>query len=89
MRKVDVIGFYKENPAMDEETDFKPSDLDLTIIVFKNENIRGEEWLEGYNVKTGHFEIKDKEYLTSCKKISKKTYLDATADWFTPVEYLL
>ena len=81
-----VIGYYKES---------KPAEMDqgnekhFYIVVFENNTTDNKrKWLECYNIMEGHEEIKDKEYLSLCKKISKEEYMKATEGWYTPQEYL-
>ena len=81
-----IIGYYKEPKSIDIKQD---NEKYFYIVVFENSTIDNtKKWLECYNVMTGHEEIKDKEYLSLCEKISKKEYMKATKGWFTPQEYL-
>lgn len=85
MENINVIGFFKE----DKSVNFNDNEKLLYFVVFENSYIDGSKtWLEGYNVLDGHFELKDKEYLVSCQKITKEEYLQATQGCYTPNEYL-
>jgi len=85
MQKLNVIGYYKESEVVHDEV---LNDKLLYMIVYENSTVDGKKtWLEGYNVFEGHFEI-DKQYLISCKQITKEEYLQATKGWYTPKEYL-
>lgn len=87
MDKLNIIGYYKESPIVNEAGE--QNEKLLYMVVYENNKIDGsQKWLEGYNVLEGHFEIKDKVYLHSCKKITKDEYKAATKGWYTPKEYL-
>lgn len=90
MEHVNIIGYYKEVGT--DETDEKL----LYFVAYENElnysqnnKINGKTWLEGFNVIDGHFQLKDRNYLTKCKKITKVEYKAATKGLYTPIEYLL
>ncbi|UUV46651.1 hypothetical protein [Bacillus phage vB_BanS-Thrax3] len=88
MEKVSVIGFYKESQEQ-LENDIVDNEKLLYFVAFENSYVDGSKtWFEGYNVIDGHFELKDKEYLVSCQKITKEEYLQATAGYYTPNEYI-
>lgn len=82
--KLYIVGYFREHPdvaGMDEAA--------LTIVVFENSLKDGSRtWLEGYNVQSGHFELKDAGYLKTCTRITREAYLQATQGWHTPPEYL-
>lgn len=88
MKQINIIGYYKESPLINKQG--KKNENFLYMIVFKNSTLDGsKEWLEGYNVMDGHFEIKDKKYLLSCEEVTKNQYIEATKGWYTPETYLL
>ncbi|UUV46135.1 hypothetical protein [Bacillus phage vB_BanS-Thrax1] len=85
MEHINVIGFYKESEVVVKTDNEKL----LYFVVFENGYTDGSKtWFEGYNVIDGHFELKDKEYLVSCQKITKEEYLQATKGFYTPNEYV-
>lgn len=87
MTKVNVVGYYKENPKGKEYE--KLDERNFYIVVFENSKIDGsKKWLEGYSVTEGHFELRDEGYLDRCEKVTKEQYEKATAGWHTPLEYL-
>lgn len=84
---MNIIGYYKESAVINEAGE--QNEKLLYMVVYENSKVDGShKWLEGYNVLEGHFEIKDKDYLHSCTKITKEEYTAVTAGWYTPDEYL-
>ena len=89
MENLNIIGYYKESTVLVDTESLNFNEKSLYIVVFENRTVDGSKtWLEGYNVIEGHFELKDKSYLISCEKITKEQYIEATKDWYTPIEYL-
>ena len=87
--KVNIIGYYKESTMFIDTESLNFNEKSLYMVVFENGYVDGSKtWLEGYNVIEGHFEIKDKSYLTTCEKITKEQYIEATKGWYTPIEYI-
>lgn len=89
MEHVKVIGFFKENKAVDN--DVMENEKLLYFVAFENSNndhLQPKKWMEGYNVLDGHFVLRDVEYLDVCEKITKEEYLQATKGYHTPEIYI-
>lgn len=91
MEHIKVLGYFREseviNPTSDEAL--------LHFVAYENsynysqkDKKEGKKWVEGFNVIDGHFQLIDRKYLNSCKKVTKDEYLKATKGYDTPKTYL-
>lgn len=86
--KENIIGYYKESEVIKDSLELANEKL-LYFVAFENSTIdNSKQWIEGFNVLEGHFELEDRKYLLSCNKITKDEYLKATKGFHTPREYL-
>lgn len=91
MEHIKILGYFREN-----EVDNPTSNEALLHFVAyeneyngtQNEKLKGKKWVEGFNVIDGHFQLIDRDYLISCKEVSKEIYLQATKGYNTPDIYL-
>ncbi|PAV30228.1 hypothetical protein CIL05_07105 [Virgibacillus profundi] len=91
MEHIKVLGYFKESEVV-----FNPENEKLLYFVaYENsynysqrDQLEGKKWVEGFNVMDGHFQLMDRNYLISCKEISKYEYLKATEGYVTPEVYL-
>ena len=59
------------------------------FLVYENSLVDGSvRWYEAYCVIGQHFELKDVDYLKTCKEITVEEYKAMTEGFYTPIEYL-
>lgn len=94
LEHVNLLGYYKEGEIVHNENEIINPKL-LYFVAYENElnysqkcKNEGKKWIEGYNVIDGHFQLKDRAYLISCKKITKEQYIEGTKGMYTPKIYL-
>ena len=87
MKHVNVLGYYKESKIVNDADNEKL----LYFVAFENKSnghLKNRKWIECFNIIDGHFVLRDKTYLISCEEITKDEYVNATASYHTPNEYL-
>lgn len=86
---IKVLGYYRER----EEKGNKEELLYfLAYVNSYNQNDesrqKGIDWVEGYNVIDGHFQLYEGSYLNECDEVTKEDYLEGTKGYKTPELYL-